>query len=249
MLPDNLPVMEIFGPTIQGEGALAGQLSHFVRFGGCNYRCVWCDSMHAVDPVEIHKNARRMSAEQILSDLQSINEAHPAKWVTLSGGDPCMYDLTELVNTLLMDFVPNIAVETQGAFWEPWLESCNHVTVSPKGPSSGMYDNLDMGALSKYVYHLNSLGRMCFKVVIFSKDDLYFAARLHKYWPEVPFYLSVGTPRPLNTDIVLSPEHVTAVIMERYRWLTDEVLKLPGFSDVTVLPQLHAMLWGHKKGV
>lgn len=51
------PVVELFGPTIQGEGAVAGQFSHFVRFGGCPRRCSWCDSMHAVLPEEVQKNA------------------------------------------------------------------------------------------------------------------------------------------------------------------------------------------------
>ena len=42
-------VNEIFGPTIQGEGALIGQPTIFVRTGGCDYRCSWCDTLHAVD--------------------------------------------------------------------------------------------------------------------------------------------------------------------------------------------------------
>ena len=42
-------VSEIFGPTIQGEGALIGQPTVFVRTGGCDYRCSWCDSLHAVE--------------------------------------------------------------------------------------------------------------------------------------------------------------------------------------------------------
>ena len=45
-----IPVVEIFGPTIQGEGAEAGVPTHFVRVGGCDYRCIWCDTMYAVDP-------------------------------------------------------------------------------------------------------------------------------------------------------------------------------------------------------
>ena len=46
----DLPVVEIFGPTIQGEGAEAGIPTHFVRVGGCDFRCSWCDTMYAVDP-------------------------------------------------------------------------------------------------------------------------------------------------------------------------------------------------------
>ena len=44
-----LRIAEIFGPTIQGEGALIGEPTVFVRAGGCDYRCAWCDSLLAVD--------------------------------------------------------------------------------------------------------------------------------------------------------------------------------------------------------
>jgi 7-carboxy-7-deazaguanine synthase len=47
------PVVEVFGPTIQGEGALAGLPTLFVRFGGCDYRCSWCDSLLAVLPEQV----------------------------------------------------------------------------------------------------------------------------------------------------------------------------------------------------
>ena len=43
-------VSEIFGPTVQGEGPLIGQPSVFVRTGGCDYRCSWCDTLYAVLP-------------------------------------------------------------------------------------------------------------------------------------------------------------------------------------------------------
>ena len=43
-------ISEIFGPTIQGEGPLIGRPSIFVRTGGCDYRCNWCDTLYAVLP-------------------------------------------------------------------------------------------------------------------------------------------------------------------------------------------------------
>ena len=44
-------VQSIFGPTIQGEGPLMGTKTNFIRLAGCDYRCTWCDSMVAVDPI------------------------------------------------------------------------------------------------------------------------------------------------------------------------------------------------------
>jgi len=47
---ESIAISEIFGPTVQGEGPLIGQPTVFVRTGGCDYRCVWCDTLYAVLP-------------------------------------------------------------------------------------------------------------------------------------------------------------------------------------------------------
>src|SRR3954464_7540281 len=64
-----IAVVEIFGPTIQGEGPLAGSKTMFIRFGGCDYRCKMCDSLHAVIPSAVKKNARYMTAEEIADEV------------------------------------------------------------------------------------------------------------------------------------------------------------------------------------
>ena len=70
--PSTFPVVEIFGPTVQGEGPDAGVPAYFVRFGGCDFRCSWCDSMHAVDPAEVRANAERLTAP---SDRRAVLRA------------------------------------------------------------------------------------------------------------------------------------------------------------------------------
>ena len=52
-------VVEVFGPTVQGEGPYAGRVCHFLRLGGCDYRCSWCDTPYAVDPAQVRKVPRR----------------------------------------------------------------------------------------------------------------------------------------------------------------------------------------------
>ena len=47
---ERIRISEIFGPTIQGEGPLIGRPTVFVRTGGCDYRCTWCDTLYAVLP-------------------------------------------------------------------------------------------------------------------------------------------------------------------------------------------------------
>ena len=85
------PVVEIFGPTIQGEGAEAGLPTHFVRLGGCDYRCAWCDTMYAVEPRVFRETAERLSTDAIVRRLSDLG-GRP-EWVTISGGNPALHRL------------------------------------------------------------------------------------------------------------------------------------------------------------
>src|SRR5689334_14600025 len=97
-----MKVDEIFGPTIQGEGALAGCVTMFVRLGGCDYRCSWCDTMHAVDPANVDR-WKEMDTDAILKALHKLVPTHNSNlWVTISGGNPAIWqrELPELVRAL-----------------------------------------------------------------------------------------------------------------------------------------------------
>src|SRR5690606_21011124 len=86
-----LPVMEHFY-TLQGEGYHQGRAAYFVRLGGCDVGCVWCDVKDSWDagrhPV--------MTIEQILQEIQ----ATPAKIVVITGGEPLMHPLGPLTEAL-----------------------------------------------------------------------------------------------------------------------------------------------------
>src|SRR5438477_1924010 len=92
------PVIEVFGPTIQGEGAEAGLPTHFVRLGGCDYRCSWCDTLYAVLPDEVRRNSTGMTPPEIVVRLQELGATTP--WITLSGGNPALHQLGPLVDAL-----------------------------------------------------------------------------------------------------------------------------------------------------
>ncbi len=236
--PKKFPVMELFGPTIQGEGAIAGVRSHFIRFGGCPFRCRWCDSMHAVDPARVKANARWLVPEEIVAATRSLG---PSRWVTLTGGDPVMWDHMELIKQLGPDFF--IAVETQGSLWKDWLLHCNLITISPKGPSSGMRDKLNEEVLLYYVAAVPTVDHIAMKIVVFNDEDLQFAREMFRRFPMFKPYLSVGTPigNPIN--------YTRLEICNRTRWLYEEALKCDDLRDVTVIPQLHVLAWGNSKGV
>ena len=87
-MPSKIPVLEIFGPTIQGEGRVIGRKTMFVRTAGCDYRCSWCDSAFtwdgsAKDDIEL------LTAQDIYDRLKEIG-GNQFDRVTISGGNPAL---------------------------------------------------------------------------------------------------------------------------------------------------------------
>lgn len=238
-----LPVVEVFGPTIAGEGALAGRQTHFVRLGLCDYRCSWCDSMHAVDPELVRANARQMTAEQIVDELDDLDtvdpnrEARATPWVSISGGNPAIHAGVGGLVSALHDRAYLVNVETQGSRWQEWLERCDMVTVSPKPPSSGM----DKKENPEVLRRILGLPRSNLKVVVFDEEDFQYARRtiLGYCGQEDRSWLSVGT----------KPTDSAQDVLDRYRWLVERTLGDPDLAKVGVLPQIHVLLWGHAQGV
>ena len=76
-------VKEIFGPTLQGEGAHAGRACVFLRFAACNLACTWCDTDFAAE------GARKLGAAAIVDELIS-RDAHASRMVVVTGGEPTL---------------------------------------------------------------------------------------------------------------------------------------------------------------
>jgi len=105
-MSDKLPVMENF-LTIQGEGYHTGTPAYFVRFGGCDVGCVWCDVKESWDA----SNHPLFTISEILIQINDSN----AELVVLTGGEPAMYDLSEL-NKQIKKLKKTIAIETSGCY-------------------------------------------------------------------------------------------------------------------------------------
>ncbi len=115
-----LPIMESFY-TIQGEGFHAGKAAYFIRVGGCDVGCVWCDVKESWD-ASIHPKLE-------ISEMVAKVQAHAAKLVVITGGEPLMYDMQPLTAALKKaDFITNI--ETSGAY--PMSGLWDWVCFSPK---------------------------------------------------------------------------------------------------------------------
>lgn len=107
--------------TIQGEGAFTGQAAYFIRLGGCDVGCVWCDVKESWD-ADKHPH---YSVEEIVSEAAR----YPARLAVITGGEPAMHDLTALCNALHeKGFTINI--ETSGA--HPLTGELDWVCFSPK---------------------------------------------------------------------------------------------------------------------
>jgi len=257
------PVVEMFGPTIQGEGVDQGTLCHFVRFGGCDYRCSWCDTPHAVLPEEVRLNMVRMNAEEIVNSLAARSDV---PWVILSGGNPAMLNLTELVAELHQKGW-RVAVETQGSKCPGWLAHVDRLCLSPKPPSSGMFEGfgskqwLEVEATLEEVKKAGAAGLRepdwsFLKLVIFDEDDLRWAERVHTLHPEFKLYLSAGNDAgrtvgaPDRVD-KRTPDEVRLGLIHSSRWLAQEVFASDVFSasdNVVIQSQYHVVLWGNEMG-
>ncbi|ASB89891.1 7-carboxy-7-deazaguanine synthase QueE [Bacillus sonorensis] len=239
-----IPVLEIFGPTIQGEGMVIGQKTMFVRTAGCDYSCSWCDSAFTWDG-SAKKDIKWMSAEEIYESLREIG-GNAFSHVTISGGNPALLKQLDGLISLLQENGIRTALETQGTFYQDWFTKIDDLTISPKPPSSNM--KTDLTKLDHIVGMLKDHGRLSaasLKVVIFTPSDLQFAKSIHHRYPDIPFYLQIG-----NDDVHTEDQgRLVEKLLRKYEELVKAVTHDPELNRVRVLPQLHTLIWGNKRGV
>lgn len=163
-----LPVMEHFY-TLQGEGFHQGRAAYFIRLGGCDVGCFWCDvkeswdaskhPQYTVDTI-VDMATTAIANEQKNTDVKPI--------IVITGGEPLMHDLTTLTQAFRqLGFETNI--ETSGS--SPMSGSWDWICLSPKKFKAPLPEVLPLA---------NEL-----KVVIYNKTDFewaeQFAAKVSKY--------------------------------------------------------------------
>jgi 7-carboxy-7-deazaguanine synthase len=145
ILEVELPVMEHFY-TLQGEGFHQGKAAYFIRLGGCDVGCVWCDVKDSWD-AEKH-------AKLAIGNLQLAIEKTPAKLVVITGGEPLMHNLDALTASLKAAGLQT-NIETSGA--HPLSGSWDWICLSPKKFKAPLPEILPFA---------NEL-----KIVVFNKSD------------------------------------------------------------------------------
>lgn len=156
-----LPVMESFY-TLQGEGFFSGKAAYFIRLGGCDVGCVWCDVKESWN-ADIHPKfsvkeiVEKVKQETINDKLQTTN-VKPI--IVITGGEPLLHNLDELTQTLQQQgFQTNIETSGSSSLSGSW----NWICLSPKKFKAPLQEVLDVA---------NEL-----KIVVFNKSDFDWAEK------------------------------------------------------------------------
>ena len=146
-----LPVMEDFY-TLQGEGYHQGRAAYFIRLGGCDVGCVWCDVKDSWDGTKFEKHE--------VNILKGKVQQTPAEIVVITGGEPLMHNLDTLTH-ILQNAGFKTHIETSGA--HPLSGSWDWICLSPKKFKAPLPEILPVA---------NEL-----KVVVFNRSDFAWAEK------------------------------------------------------------------------
>jgi organic radical activating enzyme len=151
MSSQSLPLMEHFY-TIQGEGFHTGRAAYFLRLGGCDVGCVWCDVKDSWD-------ANAHPQVEIETMLQYIKEAK-AQMAVITGGEPLLHHLDELTQLLHQNNIET-NIETSGS--SPLSGKWDWICLSPKKFKAPLLEVIEKA---------NEL-----KIVVFNKTDFEWAEK------------------------------------------------------------------------
>jgi organic radical activating enzyme len=231
---DTLVVREVFGPTVQGEGPSTGRRCSFIRLGGCNLTCRWCDTPETWDAGRF--NLRETLTRRPVHEILAHALQGDPRMVVITGGEPLLHQRKDgwraLLGALILAGV-EIEVETNGT-QEPTEHTARWVTrfnVSPKLAHAG--DPADKRIRPGALYALHDTRKACFKFVCRNDWDVRevqaFTAA-HAIHPERVWIMPEGTD--------------TATITARLGDLADPAIAA-GFNLST---RLHVHAWGDEKG-
>lgn len=229
---DTLVVSEVFGPTLQGEGPSLGRRATFVRLGGCNLHCTWCDTPYTWDAsrYDLRAELNRRSVAEIAAQVRATG----AYVTVLTGGEPLLWQDKPAWSALLYAIGGHIEVETNGT-----IEPNPHLPVaryncSPKLAHAGdpESERINPPALRKFA-DLAQRDRAILKVVVSSGDDVSAAAALaHQH----------GFPL---RHVYVMPEGTSAAAMHMaHGWLADAAIA----EGLNMTTRLHVLAWGAERG-
>ncbi len=231
--PSSLIVSGVHGPTVVGDGSLAGRRCSLIRLGGCNLSCTWCDSPQTWDGSRFNL-AAELTERLVKNVVAEALECAP-RLVLITGGEPLRQQRREgwaaLLDALTEAGV-EIVVETNGTIAprEHTLQAVHHFHVSPKLAHSGdpAWARLPEDLLRGWA-----------QMAAWGRADLTFVVR------DAPDLATVSALVQLHglpiEQVWISAEGVTSgAVVESARRIAETALAW-GYN---VSPRLHVVLWG-----
>lgn len=214
-----IPLNDVFGPTIQGEGPYMGHVVNFIRLGLCNLHCTRCDTKQTWDKdnYDLKKENPLTTADDIFGRMHRL--VSNTNIVVISGGEPLMHQdngAFRALLRLLVNHAYDVHIETNGTR-KPRPEIANlvaHFSVSPKvtsaltSPKDDKSKRIKPEVLQTFADYVR-MGKACFKFVCESSEDVDaawdLAASLGMLQDEVWIMPAGETPDETNesTKIVL----------------------------------------------
>jgi len=253
-----IPIMEMFGPTIQGEGARSGVISYFLRVGGCNFTCkgfgvaytdpdgnekFGCDSYYAVDQ-KFKKSWDFLNYKEIVNKMNIIlnKGAHGIfkPDIIITGGEPLMYWNNEDFQNVLIYYISRgykITIETNGSididFTKDYQkEIMFSMSVKLKNSGEAEHRRINIKNLTNI---LENSKYSYFKFVI-GNDMNDVEKEIIDILDSIPYYTDVFVmPMGETTDGIEKHALKTAELAIKNNWK---------YSD-----RLHIRLWNDKPGV
>lgn len=230
----SLTVSEVFGPTFQGEGPGLGKRAAFIRLGGCNLHCAWCDTPYTWDASrftlrdELHR-------QTVASILEQVDAMTPHT-VVITGGEPLLQQAQPAFLHLLEGLVTyRVEIETNGTQvpTEAWAVDC--FNVSPKLAHGGDPTHLRIvpAALQRLAELSHDRDRAVLKVVCQTPEDV--AETRH---------LADAYGWPLHNVYVMAEGTTVNDILTGQRRIVDAALE----HGVGMTTRLHTMIWGQERG-
>lgn len=232
----SLPLSEVFGRTIQGEGPHAGRVVQFIRLGGCNLSCSWCDTPYTWDRTRFDLKAENPSTP-VVDILDMLESCLP---VVISGGEPLIHQKRPAWAELLAGAqhkCHEVHIETNGTFLpnETTRMWVNHYSISPKLPNAGQHrkgqdPKMADGWRDQWYRGMHT---KVLKFVVRGEQDVARAA----HYGDV-----AGWPRK---EVWVMPEGTDPMVLLQ-RW--PDVVEAAAVHGVNASQRLHVLAWGNERG-
>ena len=237
---DVLYLADVFGPTFQGEGPSSGRLAFFVRLGGCNLHCTWCDTGYTWDARrwDLREQVRPVRWQRVMEHLAAAAPAGSRPLLVVTGGEPLGHQGRPAFRSLLAAAAGlgmDVEVETNGTrVPAPDLPADPVYNVSPKLAHAGDPAELRIDAAALAAFReLAGRGRARFKFVVQAVGQLDEVAAIvagHRLPAEAVWIMPEGT----------DPQ----TVLDGGRALADPVLARGWHLTL----RMHTLLWGEERG-